>query len=319
MRKLVLCIALFLAVLPAFAGEPEDSTEASLQEIMAYGKFVDSVNTALKYETGTITLPSGVIRLNVPEGFKYLGQEQSKYVIETLWGNLPQDNLQGMLFPENSHPFDDSSYAYIIAYSPVGYVKDGDAKDIDYDDLLKEMQTDQKEENKQRQAMGLTAMYTEGWAAKPYYDEQKKVLHWAVDLTTEGTDAHTLNYRIILLGRKGMLSMNAVAAADHFSMVKGDVDKVLSMAEFTEGNRYQDFDSKVDNVAAWTIGGLVAGKVLLKTAAGAGILKFLKFIIAGIVIAGGAIWRWVRGRKKEEEFVYEPTPTTPPAQDQPNV
>jgi uncharacterized membrane-anchored protein len=81
------------------------------------------------------------------------------------------------------------------------------------------------------------------------------------------------------------------------------------MTEFTPGNRYQDFDSKVDNVAAWTVGGLVAGKILLKTAAGAGILKFLKFIIIGIVAAGAAIWRWITGRKKkEEEFVYQPAP-----------
>jgi uncharacterized membrane-anchored protein len=316
MRKLLLAIALFFAALPAFSREPDDSLDTSIKEIMAYANLMDSVNKALKYETGMITLPSGVIKLNIPKGFKYLGQEQSKYVIEDLWGNLPQENLQGMLFPENSHPFDDSSYAYIIAFSPVGYIKDGDAKDINYDDLLKEMQTDQKEENIKRKQMGLSAMYTQGWAATPYYDEQKKVLHWAVDLVVDGTDQHTLNYRIILLGRKGMLSMNAIASVDNIGMVKADVNKVLDMAQFTEGNRYQDFDSKVDDVAAWTIGGLVAGKVLLKTAAGVGILKFLKFIIAGIVIAGGMIWRWVRGRKKEQELVYEPAPATPPSNDQ---
>ena len=37
-----------------------------------------------------------------------------------------------------------------------------------------------------------------------------------------------------------------------------------------------DFDSKIDNVAAWTIGGLVAGKVLAKAGFFAIILKFIK-------------------------------------------
>jgi uncharacterized membrane-anchored protein len=253
--------------------------------------------------------------MNVPAGFKYLGREQSKYVLEELWGNLPQENLEGMLFPEDADPFTDSSYVYIISYSPIGYVKDKDAKDIDYDELLDEMKKDQVEENTQRTAIGLDAMYTIGWASAPYYDEQQKVLHWAIEYKVDGADENTLNYKIISLGRKGMLSMNAVAAMSQMNDVKANVDQVLHMAEFTAGNRYQDFDSKVDDVAAWTVGGLVAGKILAKTVAGAGILKFLKFIIIGVIALGGGIWRFITGRKKkEEEFVYQPSPA--PVQDQ---
>lgn len=326
MRKLFLFITVFLSMmLAASAKNPGDTTklksynevtENSEEDIMAYITLMDSVNKAMKWETGTITLPSAVVKLNVPAGFKYLGVEQSRYVIEKLWGNLPQKELEGMLFPEDKDPFSDSSYAYIISYSPVGHIKDGDAKDINYTDLLEEMKKDEMQANIQRRAAGLDAMYLQDWAAAPYYDEQKKVLHWATSYSIEGeTDDNTLNYTIILLGRKGMLSMNAVSSMKMLPLVKADVNKVLGMAEYTTGNRYQDFDSNVDEVAAWTVGGLVAGKVLLKTAAGVGILKFLKFIIAGIVIAGGAIWRFVSGRKKkEEEFVYQPAPNTTPDQ-----
>jgi uncharacterized membrane-anchored protein len=49
-----------------------------------------------------------------------------------------------MIFPENSTPFTDSSYAFIISYEDMGYVKDDDAKDIDYDDLLKDMQREKR-------------------------------------------------------------------------------------------------------------------------------------------------------------------------------
>lgn len=310
MRKLTLSVlALMLAAGSLFAKGGDDSTKIMLKELEAMIKLQDSVQKAMKYETGTVTLPSGVAKLNIPKGFKFLGQEQSHYVLESLWGNLPQQHLQGMLFPENGNPFSDSSYAYVIEYNPVGYIKDADAKDINYDDLLKEMKADDLQENEQRKALGGGGMYTEGWAARPFYDDQKKILHWALDYRVDGNDEHTLNYKVIHLGRKGMLTMSAVSGMGQLDMVKADVDKVIAMAEYTEGNRYSDFDSNVDDVAAMTVGGLVAGKVLLKTAAGAGILKFLKFIIVGIIAAGGAIWKWISGRrKKEEEFVYEPQP-----------
>jgi len=131
MRKLALsALALIMAAGTLFAKGGDDSTKLLLQQMEAYFKLQDSVKKAMKYETGTVTLPSGVAKLNIPKGFKFLGQEQSRYVIQDLWGNLPQQHLQGMLFPEDGDPFSDSSYAYVIEYNPVGNVKDADAKDI---------------------------------------------------------------------------------------------------------------------------------------------------------------------------------------------
>jgi uncharacterized membrane-anchored protein len=59
----------------------------------------------------------------------------------------------------------------------------------------------------------------------------------------------------------------------------------------------------VDEVAAYTIGGLVAGKVLAKAGLFAVLAKFGKLIFIGIAAAGAGIWRWFRGRKKEKEIV----------------
>ncbi len=299
---ILVCIA-FAAT--SFAKVYEDSTELILKQIQA---FQDSVTNAMKYEKGTILLPANVVKLNVPEGFKYLGVEQSKYIIEKVWGNPPQENLQGMLFPANGDPFSDSSYAYIVAYSPVGYVKDNDAKDIDYDDLMKDIKKDDIDENKKRKEMSLPTLYTEGWAAKPFYDEKKKVLHWALDLRSEGDEEHTLNYKVISLGRKGMLTMNAIAGVSQLDMVRADVDQVINMAEYTEGNKYSDFDSNIDEVAAWTVGGLVAGKILLKIGFFA---KFWKLILlgGGAIVAG--IARLFKKKKQDDNMAYEPVQTPP--------
>jgi uncharacterized membrane-anchored protein len=89
------------------------------------------------------------------------------------------------------------------------------------------------------------------------------------------------------------------------SLVKRDISKVLNIAEFTEGNKYSDFNPKIDEVAAWGIGALVAGKVLAKVGAGAVILKFLKFIIIGIAAIFGAIVKFFKGKKQDESYVYE--------------
>jgi len=284
------------------ANTPVDSTEI-YQKI--FDHFKDSINNALHFGSGTIKPEGGHVMLNIPEGFKYLDKDQSKYVLTKLWGNPESaaSEVIGMIFPKDSGPFEDSSYAFVITYSEIGYVKDEDAGKINYDDLLKSMQEDEKAENEKRTKAGYPAVHLVGWAQKPYYDSKRKILHWAKELKfgEEGGD-NTLNYQIRILGRKGMLSMNAVGKMYDLVLVNKDISKVLGVASFTEGNSYFDFDPKIDNVAAWTIGGLVAGKLLAKAGLFALIVKFLaplwKFIVLGFV-GLGAWFKNKLGRRKD--------------------
>ena len=98
-----------------------------------------------------------------------------------------------------------------IDYSEDGYVKDSDASKINYDDLLKKMQKGLAGENPERRKQGYPAITLVGWAAPPHYDAETHKLYWAKDLKFEGTDGDTLNYNIRMLGRKGVLELNAVA------------------------------------------------------------------------------------------------------------
>jgi uncharacterized membrane-anchored protein len=293
MKKLVLfLVTVFLFSNASFAKGGKDSAIIALENQI---KFVDSVESAMKYQTGSINLSGGFAKLNVPEGFKYLNSEQSNYIITELWGNPAQQGILGMLFPKDGGPFADSSYAFVITYDGAGYVKDDDADDINYDDMLKELQKDEIEENKTRAAQGYGAIHMVGWATKPFYDKSNKVLHWAKNLKFADAETNTLNYEVRILGRKGILSMNAIATMDQLDMVKKDIDKVLKIPAFTDGNMYKDFDSNTDNVAAWTIGGLVAGKVLLKVGFFA---KFWKIIMLAVVAIGAGIKKLL-GRKSE--------------------
>src|SRR6478609_6885941 len=122
----------------------EDSTQIRINQI----------ENSLKYETGVIALPSGNAKITVPAGFRYLNAEQSRFVLSDLWGNPVDSTVLGLLVPEDRGIMANNSWVFTINYEEMGYVKDDDAADIDYDDLLKEQQKEFEEENPAREAEG---------------------------------------------------------------------------------------------------------------------------------------------------------------------
>jgi len=308
MKRIFLFLSgLFFVSFSLFAKDPGDSLQLFAEQL----KRMDSIESSLHYKTGKIELGSGIATINVPEGFKFLESAEAAYVVQDLWGNPKGEAPLGVLFPANSGATDAGGYAFIVQFEDLGYVKDEDADKIDYADLLKDLKESSIKENEERRKLDLTTMDLLGWAAKPHYDKEKKVLYWAKEYSIPGAEEHTLNYDVRILGRKGVLTLQAVSSMQELDSVNNHLDEVLNMVTFNQGNRYADFDSKTDDVAAWTIGGLVAGKVLAKVGFFAVILKFLKFIIIGIGVAGTAIWRFITGRKKkQEELAYQPQPST---------
>lgn len=292
------------------ANDNEDSLQAA--------RLIDSIENSLQYKTGIISLGNGIATIKVPDGYKFLDGEQARFVVEDLWGNLKNDKAPlGMLFPDSSTATN-PTYAFLVQFEEIGYVKDNDANKINYDDLLDEIRKDQVEANKQRVALQMEQMFVVGWAAKPFYDSKEKILHWAKEFRVEGEEENTLNYDVLFLGRKGILKLEAISGMSQLPNVNTSIPSVLDMISFTEGNRYADFDSKTDNVAAWTIGGLVAGKLLAKAGFFALLLKNIKLVLLGLAALGAGIWRFIRSRRKktEEEFVYapaQPEQDTPPS------
>ncbi|PKB17942.1 DUF2167 domain-containing protein [Flavobacterium sp. 5] len=259
-------------------------------------KKMDSIEKSFKYEHGTINLKNGVGKINVPKGFKYLNPVQAERVLVDLWGNPKDDNLTlGLLLPENQGILSQNGYVFNIQYDEIGHVEDDDADDINYDDLLTEMQKETVEENKERQKAGYEPVNIVGWAAKPFYDKDRKILHWAKEIKFGKDPINTLNYNVRVLGRKGVLVLNAIATENDLPLVQKDINKVLDIVQFNDGYKYDDFDSSVDEVAAWTIGGLVAGKVLAKVGFFAIFAKFAKVIILALLGFFGAFKNKVKG------------------------
>lgn len=258
----------------------------------AFAAYVDSVDATLSYRQGHILLPGGVGELTVPTGFRYLDSAQSRRVLQQVWHNPSGESL-GMLFPANRGPLTDNSWAYVIEYDPMGYVKDDDANDIDYNELLTDMQKDVQENNQERQASGFEPVSLLGWAANPFYDKGSHALHWAKALRFGSAPDTTLNYNVRLLGRKGVLVLNAIGEPDQLPEIKASIPGLLAGLTFTKGQQYTDFNPGIDEVAAYTIGGLVAGKVLAKVGLFALVLKFWKLGLLALAGVWAALKRFL--------------------------
>jgi uncharacterized membrane-anchored protein len=251
---------------------------------------------------GTARLGSGLAQIRIPKGFKYLDPKQSHYVLETLWENPPSPTM-GMLFPEYANDTFPATWAIEISYSDEGHVDDEDAADIDYDDLLEQMKDEAEEGNEARKQAGYQSISLLGWASTPFYDAKNKKLHWAKRIRFGTDSAETLNYNIRILGKAGVLVVNAIGSPEDLPEIKQELDGILTAIDFTEGNAYADYKEGVDKKASYGIAGLIAGGILMKTGLlakiGIFLLKFSKLIIVGLIAGASALWKWITGKKKD--------------------
>ena len=224
----------------------------------------EQFEASLKYQRGEVQLPNKVATLKIPDGFRYLGPEDAQRILEQAWGNSEGGGTLGMLFPSDADPLEANGWGVVITYSEDGHVSDQDADSIDYEKLLKDMQQGATEENKERAKQGMQPIELVGWAAHPFYDKQAKKLHWAKELSFPGAPEHTLNYNIRVLGRKGVLVLNAVANMGQLEIIQARMKDVLAFTDFNPGYGYAEFDPSIDKTAAYGLAALVAGGLAAK-------------------------------------------------------
>lgn len=281
---------------------PEDQdTSAQKSEVERYQMWSREMWQSMSPLTGKVSLADDVASLNVPDSFYYLNKEDSRKVLEEIWGNPPgaANSLLGMLFPADITPFDGHAWGVTIEYEQDGYVSDEDAGDIDYSELLEQMRSDTKIASGERVEQGYDAISLIGWAEPPHYESQTNKLYWAKEIKFGSAEENTLNYNIRVLGRNGVLVLNFIAGISQLNEISRNKDTVLAMADFNQGSRYADFDPDLDEVAAYGIGALVAGKVVAKTGLIAAAIIFLKKFGVIILIAGAAFIRKLFKREKK--------------------
>jgi uncharacterized membrane-anchored protein len=256
----------------------------------------------LKFATGDIVLPNKVATLHLGEKYHYLAPAEASQLLQ-MWGNPPDDTTQGAIYPADVNPLEKGGWAVFLTYLDEGHVDDSDAKDIDYDDMLKNMKEGTEASNDARKDAGYPAMHLVNWAEPPRYDAATKKLYWAKEISSEDSNTHYLNYDVRVLGREGVLSMQAVATMDQLQQVRTDMRPLLEVAEFNEGYRYAEFDAKTDRMAEYGLGALIAGvaATTLGLFAKLGVLlaPFWKFLIIGVAALGGFLAKMF-GKKKDQ-------------------
>src|SRR4030095_11998300 len=241
-------------------------------------------------------------KVTVPESLSYYGPKDAETVLVKLWGNPPTNEKLLGLFPHaGKSRLDKETWAVVMDFEDSGYVKDDDAAKLNYDDLLKKMKSAAAESNKERVKEGYPSVELVGWATKPHYDSATKKIYWAKDLKFGDAPDHTLNYFIRVLGRRGVLNLNVVAAMDQLEEIEKATPTILGAVEFTDGNRYADYTKGTDKVAKYGLAGLIAGGVLVKTGLFKGIFAAIlaakKLVIVGVVALAAAIKK-IFGKKE---------------------
>lgn len=229
----------------------------------------------LDYKQGEITVGDGIATFNVSEDYYFLSTKDANIVLEEFWGNPPESDILGMIFPADATPLHDD-WGLVIYFSNIGYVSDEDVTEYNYDALLEGMQQETRDENAWRIDNGYPELDLVGWAEPPEYDSASRKLYWAKEFSGGGTEENTLNFDIRALGRKGVLVLTFIASMAQLDNVNAAIPDILAMSKFTEGNRYGDFNPSIDKIAAVGIGGLIAGKVVAKTGLIVLLLAFLK-------------------------------------------
>ena len=294
---LLFAVSALLAADPAPAPNPAADSETA--RITAAQKLAGSIT----YRQGETVIGDGLAKISVPEQFRYLDAKDTSVVLSDLWGNPKSSSTLGALVPAGFDPLGGENWIVVITYDEDGYVKDDDAAKIDYAKMLVEMKESTREGSKERVKQGYHAVELVGWAKPPRYDATAHKLYWAKELKFGTEKENTLNYNIRMLGRRGVLVLNAVGSMADLPKIEAVAPSILTMVNFQEGQRYADYNSSTDKTATYGLAALVAGGVAAKAGLFKGlwvaVLALKKFIVLGLIALAASIrkfYDWIRGR-----------------------
>jgi uncharacterized membrane-anchored protein len=282
-----LCIAALLAslLLPSYAPAQQQDAPPKVkidwQEGPTVGKLGD------------------LAEIKVPEGYRFAGADGTRKFLE-LTQNPPSGNELGVLIPERKENEEANGFWFVIfEFNNIGYVKDDDRDKLNANNLLKELQSNTEEGNKERAKRGWPAYNIDGWYKQPYYDVSTRNLTWATrgHALENGKEEKSVNYSVRILGRRGTVDVDLVLGPDLVSTVLPRFADVLGGFSFKSGHSYAEFRPG-DKVAEYGLAALVAGgatAIAFKT----GLLaKFWKLIVAMFVALSAMLKRMAKYFKR---------------------
>jgi uncharacterized membrane-anchored protein len=241
---------------------------------------------------GTFTVPRGGTMVSGAEAVR----------VDNIINGTSDTSTEGFVeFPHRS---------LYLSYTGEGFVSADDWKDVNADDLLKNIRDSTDQANEQRTKNGLSAVYIDGWVQKPAFDAARKSVRW---VTRAHDDRGSLVNAVALqLGRHGY---------ERFTLVSNGRDPVGDAAllagavnayRFDKGFRFSDY-MPGDKVAGYGIAALVgtaAGATIAKTVGFGAILLLIKKFFLVFVALGLGAFRYLKR-------MFVPKPLVPMEQSAP--
>ena len=233
--------------------------------------------------------------LDLPAGYAFMPEAPARELMRKL-GNSVNQSFVGLIFPQEK-----SDWFIIIEYVPSGHINDDEAKNWKADELLNSVRGNTETENKKRLQEGGNELEVIGWVEPPHYDQATRRLVWSISARNKGStddSKNIINYKTLMLGREGYVSMTMVTGLRTIEAEKPIANLMLSRLDFQSGKTYGDFDSKTDRIAEYGLGALIAGVAVKKLGLIAIIVAFaVKFAKIGALAVLGfsaALRRWFR-------------------------
>jgi uncharacterized membrane-anchored protein len=248
---------------------------------------------ALEIHRGPQVMAGGDYTLAVGDGYYVLSGDDARWVLGDLWQNLPDPDLQALIFQNGTSPLD-SAWAATVYYYENGHISDEEADKMNYQAIISARKEAEPELNRQRCEAGLPELTTVGLTGTPGYDRATRSLTFSVLLDAEG-GPQTLNANAWVLSRHGYVNLNVLGAPEQAADVNAKMPELIGMVSLAEANRYEDYAPGVDAVAEGGLSGLLGGG-----AAQAGLLLVALTLLKkfGVLVAVPVIWLVNRLRGK---------------------
>ncbi len=298
--RCALVAALAFAALPSFAQDapapPADEAAAQeggpglggLAPEMTEEQMKAAFKAAFLFQDGPVDGDLGEATIKVPAGYLFAGKEGTSRWSEQTSGRI-DPTARGLV---NSA---DGKWMLLFTYDDTGHINDDEKDELDASGLLESYQEGQTSANEYRQQQGIEPIYVDGWEQAPAYNDQEKLLEWAIKAHSP-TSARIVNFNSRLLGRTGVMSAVLMYGDDvQLNDIMADYRTVLKSFTFKDGQLYSEY-KKGDKLAEYGLAALVAGGGVA-LAAKSGLLAKLgmmlakggKLVIVAVVGIGAAV------------------------------
>jgi uncharacterized membrane-anchored protein len=284
-----------LCLVTALLETSAQPTEAARSE---FGAALEAANKASVGGPTDIRLIDQAV-LKLPDGMVYIPAAEAGRLLAAM-GNRVGEGVLGLVVTQKS----DSHWFIVMRFVKSGYIKDGDAKEWNVDELLSGLKEGTAEGNKERRSRGIAEIEIVGWVEAPKYDAASHRLVWSLESKDKEAPADAergVNYNTYALGRDGYISMNLVTGMKQIQAEKPIAHTLLAALQYDDGKRYGDFNSATDHVAEYglaaLVGGIAAKKLGLFALLLAFMLKFAKVIGIAVVAIGAILVKFLKGRK----------------------